>query len=280
MSAHPIPILLYHSVSEASDPGFGEWTVDPGQFDEHMRYLADNGYRSVTVRELVERAFERREEVDPRTVVITFDDGLADFYTHAWPRLRAHSLTATVFVATEYVGRTSVWLDDQEAGRRPMLTWPQIEELSGAGIEFGAHSHTHPQLDAITAERAWSELIRSRTSLEASVGRVVSFAYPHGYYTRALQRQVAEAGFESACAVKDALSSSADDRFALSRAVIPSGTTLESLGRILRGEGLRIAPGPRPLRRGAWRAARRAGAEHVIERLRSRHPLGRIRGDS
>jgi len=269
MSAQRIPVLLYHSVSDVCDPRFAEWTVTPALFADHMRYLADNGYRSVTVRELVERVFERREALDARSVVITFDDGFADFYTHAWPHLRRHSHSATVFVATGYVGRTSLWLARQGEAQRPMLTWSQIEELGQAGIECGSHGHEHPQLDAVPAARAWSELTQSREALEAVVGPVASFAYPHGYYTRTLQRQVARAGFSSACAVKDALSSTEDDRFAIARAVVRGGTSLDAFGRIVRGEGIGVAPAGHTLRRGAWRMARRAGVEPLLERLRS-----------
>jgi peptidoglycan/xylan/chitin deacetylase (PgdA/CDA1 family) len=279
MSPQPIPVLLYHAVSGVSDTRFAEWTVEPAEFADQMHYLAEAGYRTITVREFAERAFERHEQIEPRTVVITFDDGFADFREHAWPRLRAFSLTATVFVTTAYVGRTSLWLGRQGESHRRLLSWPQIEELAEAGIEFGSHTETHPQIDAISADHAWSELVRSRDALEARIGPIASFAYPHGYYTRELQRQVARAGFTSACAVKNALSSTGDDRFALARVVVPAGAGLEGFRRILRGEGLRVAPGRRTLRRGAWRVARRAGAEPLIERLRSSQGAARIRGD-
>jgi peptidoglycan/xylan/chitin deacetylase (PgdA/CDA1 family) len=270
MSAQRIPVLLYHSVSDACDTHFAEWTVTPSLFADQMRYLADNGYRSITVNELVERAFEKREALDPRSVVITFDDGFADFYTHALPLLRRHSHSATVFVTTGYVGRTSLWLARQGEGQRPMLTWSQIAELGEVGMECGSHGHEHPELDAVPAARAWSDLTQSREALEAVVGPVSSFAYPHGYYTRRLQRQVARAGFSSACAVKDALSSTEDDRFALARAIVRGGTSLEAFERIVRGEGIRVASASHMLRRGAWRVARRAGAEPLLDRLRSR----------
>jgi peptidoglycan/xylan/chitin deacetylase (PgdA/CDA1 family) len=275
MTVQRVPILLYHSVAGDCDPRFAEWTVTPRLFGEHMSYLAGNGYRSLTVRELVEHAFEGREPLDDRTVVITFDDGFADFYTHAWPRLRRYSQTATVFIATGYIGRTSAWLARQGEGERRMLTQSQIEELGSAGVECGAHGHEHAQLDTVSASSAWADITRSRDALEAVVGPVASFAYPHGYYTRRLQRQVARAGFSSACAVKDALGTTGDDRFALARTIVRGGTDLDAFGRIVRGDGIGIAPRGRVLRRGAWRAVRRAGAEPLVERLGSRRGMGR-----
>jgi peptidoglycan/xylan/chitin deacetylase (PgdA/CDA1 family) len=263
-----MPLLLYHAIAADPDPRFAEWAVSPELFADHMAYLAGNGYRTVTVRELVERVFERGETLDGRTVAITFDDGFADFYTTAWPELRRHSLTATVFVATGFVGRTSSWLARLGEGKRPMLTWSQIDELGSAGIECGAHGHEHLQLDTVPKARASSDIARSKRCLEQVVGPVVSFAYPHGYYTGRLRRQVAQAGFRSACAVRDVVSSTQDDRFALGRVVVRGGTDVDAFGRMLGGEGGRAVHRDGALRRGAWRAVRRAGGEPLVERLR------------
>jgi peptidoglycan/xylan/chitin deacetylase (PgdA/CDA1 family) len=270
MSAERIPVLLYHSVSETCDPRFAEWTVTPALFADHMRHLAESGYRTLTVREMVERVFDRREPFDARSVVITFDDGLADFHTHAWPSLRRHSLTATLYVATGFVGGTSTWLASVGEAERPMLSWSQIEELSQDGVEIGAHSHEHLQLDTLSAARASLEITKSRDALEEVVGPVASFAYPYGYYRRRLQRQIAEAGFSSACGVREALSSPSDDRFAIARAIVAGGTSVDDLERIIRGDGIEVTPGAHTLRRGVWRVARRMGAEPIMERVRAR----------
>jgi peptidoglycan/xylan/chitin deacetylase (PgdA/CDA1 family) len=262
------PLLLYHSVADAVDPRFAEWAVTPELFAAHMELLAGEGYCALTVREFVEHTFKQREPLPPRSVVITFDDGFADFHSLAWPVLRRNSLTATVFVATGFVGRTSSWLADLGEGDRPMLSWPQIEEVASAGIELGAHGHRHLQLDTVPESRAGWDIARSKRALEAAVGTVSSFAFPHGYYTSRLRRQVARAGFSSACAVKDALSSTREDRFALARVVVRGSTDEDAFARLLRGEHVSAAPRAGPLRRGAWRAVRRAGGEPIATRIR------------
>jgi peptidoglycan/xylan/chitin deacetylase (PgdA/CDA1 family) len=275
MSRPRVPLLLYHSVTSRPDPRFREWAVSPELFAAHMSHLAEQGYRTLTVRELVERAFEQRRPLEPRTVVITFDDGFADFYSAAWPELRKHGLAATIFITTGYVGRASAWLASMGEGDRPMLTWSQIEEISSAGIECGAHGHHHLQLDTVPAARAEADVRRSKELLDETAGPVTSFAYPHGYYTRRVQRLVADAGFSAACGVKDALSTSDDDRFALARVVVRGGTGVDRLARVLRGEDTPVVHGKRTLRRGAWRALRRAGAEPVVQRLAAARPRAR-----
>jgi peptidoglycan/xylan/chitin deacetylase (PgdA/CDA1 family) len=255
-----IPILLYHSIAEDCDPRFREWAVSPHLFAAHMGHLAENGYRSLTVRELVDRVFERPLPLPARPVVITFDDGFADFHAAAWPALRRHGLRATVFVATGAVGGASTWLSPLGEGERPMLTWAQIAELGAAGIELGAHGHRHLQLDTVSSEEARADIVASKLALEEATGPVASFAYPHGYYTGSLRRLVERVGFAGACGVKDGMSSTEDDRFALARIVVRGGTDVESFGRIVWGEGTGV-PGRRTVRRGAWRALRRVGAE-------------------
>jgi peptidoglycan/xylan/chitin deacetylase (PgdA/CDA1 family) len=256
-----VPVLLYHCVADAVDPRFAEFAVTPELFAAHMDLLASEGYRGVRVSEL---SLDAGAGPPDRTVAITFDDGFEDFYTAAWPHLRRNGLTATVFVTTGCVGSTSTWLGRQGEGDRPLMTWDQVAEMSGAGIECGAHGHTHVQLDTVSHTRVREEIERSRDALAAVVGPVRSFAYPHGYHTRRVRREIRRAGFAQACAVGDGLASASDDRFAITRAVVRGGTSVEELARIL--EGRRPAARPRPVRRTAWRAVRRAGAEPLVER--------------
>ena len=89
-----------------------------------------------------------------------------------------------------------------------MLTWDQLSEISANGIECGGHTHSHPQLDTLSPAEAFREIAQSKRLLEDHLGQnVLSFAYPFGYYTANTQRQVQEAGYTSACAVKYAMSS-------------------------------------------------------------------------
>ena len=261
-----LPVLLYHSVAEPVDPRFAEWAVSPELFAAHMDALAREGYRALTVRELANRGFARGGAVPERTVAITFDDGFEDFYTAAWPDIERNGLTATVFVTTGRVGSTSRWLERQGEGHRPLMSWSQITEISAAGIEVGAHGHTHVQLDTVRPSCSRDEIERSRDALAAVIGPVASFAYPHGYHSRRVRREVRRAGFASACAVTDGLASASDDPYALTRAVVRGGTSVEALLSALEGRG--AAPRSRRIRRAAWRSLRRAGAEPLVERLR------------
>jgi peptidoglycan/xylan/chitin deacetylase (PgdA/CDA1 family) len=264
-----LPVLLYHSVDDRADPRFEEWAVRPQEFAAQMELLARSGYRTLTVSELTTRLWDRtgpNRAADRPAVAITFDDAFADVHRNALPELRRHGFAATVFVPTAYVGQTAEWLEPLGEAGRPLMSWSEIREAAAAGIEIGGHTHTHVQLDALPLSRATEEIERSRRLLAERVGEVRAFAYPHGYHSRAVRAAVRHSGFRCACAVADGLASSRDDRYAISRVVIRRAMSLEAFVHAIGEGGQR--PRRRPVRRAAWRLARRSGAEPLIAALR------------
>jgi peptidoglycan/xylan/chitin deacetylase (PgdA/CDA1 family) len=223
-----VPILLYHSISERVSSKFSPWAVSPNHFAEHMAYLNDQGYTPVTVSQFAAELIARENRLPERPVVITFDDGLDDFYTNALPILKNYSFFGTLYIVTGFVGRTSRWLEKEGEGGRQMLSWDKIREIDASGIECGAHSHTHPELDTLSLATAREEIVLSKNILEKHLSKKVkSFAYPHGYHNNALRQLLMAVGYTSGCAVKHAMSSLADDRFALARIIIKSDTQVD-----------------------------------------------------
>ena len=260
-----VPILMYHSISRHATPGFRPWTISPELFADHMAYLRQTQYTPMTVSELALAIAEPGADFPARPVVITFDDGFADFYTHGLPVLARHGFSATVYVVAGLVGRTSRWLEREGEGERAMLTWSQLSDIQALGVECGAHSLSHPQLDVVPRAVAWEEVRVSKTLLEDRLGRPVhSFAYPHGYHDGIVRELVQEAGYTSACGVKHALSALSDDRFGLARIIVGADTTAGELGRLLAGQGLAVAPTREKLRTKAWRAVRRSRARWPV----------------
>lgn len=249
-----VPILLYHSVSTDPPGWIAPYTVTPDEFAAQLDLVVASGRTPLTVRGLVAALDAGTLPAAP--VVITVDDGHADFAAAA-VALADRGLPSTLYVTTgALTGRAQPRLAIPPA---PMLDWSQLPELAGLGVEIGAHTHTHPQLDTLPAGRARDEIVRSRDLLEDALGTSVpSFAYPHGFQSRTLRRIVADAGFGSATAVKNALSSATDDRFALARLTVHATTGRDEIARWLDGSGAPVAPFPDRLRTHAWRLYRRA----------------------
>lgn len=252
-----IPILLYHSVAETVAPRYSRWAVKPTAFAAQMAHLRRAGYQALTVTQLAQILTQMPTALPTKPVVITFDDGLADFYTDALPVLQQYELPATLYITTGYVEAQSRWLADLGEGHRAMMSWAQIAELPGYGIECGAHTHTHPQLDTLPRAQARHEITFSKRLLEEKLGRTVdSFAYPHGYHDRTVQQMVREAAFSSASAVKHAMSCTCDDRFALARIIIAGDTSIQHFARMVGGQGIAMSPKCERLETKLWRLFR------------------------
>lgn len=86
-------------------------------------------------------------------------------------------------------------------GEQLILSWDEVIEMSRNGIDFGAHTVTHPVLLKLPTERAGWEIAQSKKDVETRVGKpAYSFAYPDGQFNAQIAEIVREAGFIGACA--------------------------------------------------------------------------------
>jgi peptidoglycan/xylan/chitin deacetylase (PgdA/CDA1 family) len=224
-SARRVPILMYHGVAddrkETSHPYFRTvTTVDV--FRKQVRYLHENGYSSVKASEVPEILNGFRDVRKP--VAITFDDGLRDFYSNAFPILAEYGFTATMYLPTGHIGDTA-----REFKGAPCMTWSEICELHRAGIEFGSHTVSHPQLADLTPERVRGEVVASRSTIEDKLGTSVeSFSYPFAFpetnraFTRELQGMLQEAGYQNGVSTMIGTAEPGGERFFMKRLPVNS----------------------------------------------------------
>ncbi len=224
----PIPILLYHSVGHTSSAAYQRWCIEPSLFAEHVSALCSVGYDCLTVSGFVDAI--GNDTLPPRPLLVTFDDGRADYAEHAVPLLEAKGVVSTMYVVSTQVGGTSAWLGIPGESDQPMMTWSDMHDVIASGHEIGSHSRTHPQLDVIPRSASIAEITDSRRELEDGLGRRVrSFAYPHGHHRDHEVAAVRAAGYDSACAVADRWSWVGQDRYRLSRLIVAGKTTADEL---------------------------------------------------
>jgi peptidoglycan/xylan/chitin deacetylase (PgdA/CDA1 family) len=147
----------------------------------------------------VVETIRRGTPVQERIFALTFDDAYEGLFYHALPVLREASWPAAVFVVTDYIGNENSW--DVNIGWRRFrhLDWPMMRQMSDAGITFGSHTVSHPDLTRLSVKQIRYELERSRRDLEDGLGKRVEFlSYPFGRYNRTVQHLAQEAGYVAA----------------------------------------------------------------------------------
>jgi peptidoglycan/xylan/chitin deacetylase (PgdA/CDA1 family) len=107
------------------------------------------------------------------------------------------------------------------AGLEP-LSWAEIRKLAENGIEFGAHTKTHPILSRLeTDAKVREEVTGSRDRLAEELGKKpVHFCYPNGLGDDISTRDraiVESCGFETSVTAYQGLNDSTADRFMLRR---------------------------------------------------------------
>jgi peptidoglycan/xylan/chitin deacetylase (PgdA/CDA1 family) len=215
-----IPILMYHYVRTVNDPADQvgiNLSVRPELFDAQMRYLAENGYTTLTMQE-VHAILNGQKTLPAKPIALTFDDGYRDFYTNAWPILNKYGLKATNYVVTDFIG----W--------EQYMSWPMLQELDVTGqIEFGAHTRSHPDLRAISAERRWDEIIGSKAILEQGLGHPIgAFCYPAGFYNAAVIADVKRANYLTATTVEPGTKQNIQSAFEMPRIRVNGPDTINT----------------------------------------------------
>jgi peptidoglycan/xylan/chitin deacetylase (PgdA/CDA1 family) len=94
-------ILCYHSISIDDEHEWsGTYSMSPDVLESRFRMLRDGGYNVLPLDEAIRRLYDRT--LPPRSVALTFDDGMYDFHARARPLLRQFGFPATVYLTTFY----------------------------------------------------------------------------------------------------------------------------------------------------------------------------------
>lgn len=190
-----LPVLAYHRIAHEGPDGLSRWRVRPEVFQEHIRLLRSLGYSSVTSQQVIEHSASA-QPFRGRPVLITFDDGYADFAEAAWPILATHDFMAEVFLVTDHIGGVAAW-DSCYGHSAPLMDWATIERLHYEGVSFGSHLASHTPAPNLSSDTLLTEAVRSRWLLEARLGTPIrSIAAPYGAIDMRLHHIARLAGYQ------------------------------------------------------------------------------------
>lgn len=197
--------LCYHSIAEGGPPFL---SLSPELFERQLAALRRGGWAPGGRPTLDALASGRRLRTPH--VFLTFDDGYVDNFTSAFPLLREYGWSAIVFVLPDLVDREAEFAWPEVRGHvaaypeiMRSLSWPMVEEMAAAGIEFGSHTCSHAHLTRLGDEALRQELHDSRSRLRERLGRCDVLAYPFGEWDARVADAAAAAGYRFAFSVRN-----------------------------------------------------------------------------
>jgi peptidoglycan/xylan/chitin deacetylase (PgdA/CDA1 family) len=193
-------ILTYHKIDPGpSDNGQEAYTVSPDLFRAQMQWLGKNGFRVISLVDLL-HGLSGGKALQKRSAVITFDDGYLNNAVYSFPVLAEMGYPATVFIVAESVGGVNSWDTREGFEEAALMGWEDLGRAQAQGISVGCHGLTHQRLSSLDRQGIRKELRRSREILEDTLGKPVEvLCYPYGAYNADVIEELQSAGFRGGC---------------------------------------------------------------------------------
>ena len=151
------PVFTYHSIANETTPD----SVTAQAFEQDLVYLAENGYRTISA-DAFYGYLVNGDRLPPKSVVLTFDDGRASFWTTAFPILKKYGTKAVCFLIPAYMQQEGIrpFYDnivtanprepaevDVDLGSNPFVTWAEVERMHASGlVDFQSHTIDHSRI--------------------------------------------------------------------------------------------------------------------------------------
>ncbi|AFV12493.1 glycoside hydrolase family 18 [Thermacetogenium phaeum DSM 12270] len=133
-----IPVLAYHEI------GTEQWYYNtPEQFAWHIKWLYENGYKAIHIKDYVDywKGLLDENDLPAKPVLIVFDDARAGVYRYAYPVLKQYNMPFTVFVIGGSVEK------------QDFMTFAQLKDMVESGLcTLGSHSYGLHYFDLDDAE--------------------------------------------------------------------------------------------------------------------------------
>jgi len=208
-----VPILAYHAIDDSGS----YLSTSPLVFEAEMACLKRMECIGISISRIMSMV-QGEEEIPPKTVGLTFDDGLYNFIGSAWPTIRDTGFSATVYVPTNFVGGASEWYSDYGLSPQPMLSWDDLRRLRDDGVDIQSHGCAHRHLTTLGATELSHELEQSREMLRSRLEvNIDHFCYPFGDFDGAVKAAAVACGYQSAVTTRPGRFRDDDDPFEIKR---------------------------------------------------------------
>lgn len=224
-----VPILLYHRLGPTVADGM---TITTPTFEAQMKYLHDNGYKVIPLRQLVQWYQGKGPAPAAKSVVLVEDDAHKSVYSDMYPIIRKYRYPVTIFVYPSAISNASY-----------AMTWDQLRELKKSGLfDIQSHSYWHPNFKkesrrlkpAEYEKLVMDQLVKSRKKLEQELGGTVDLlAWPFGIYDDYLLKKSREAGYIATFSIERRHAGPGEKLSILPRYLLVQGDGIKQFAQLL-----------------------------------------------
>ena len=183
-----VAVLAWHDVLPVKDVWFDTTTATlAGQFAAIKR----GGLHVIPLATLRDHLVLGKP-LPAKPLVLTFDDNGLGIYRNAFPLVKAYRFPATLFVHTNFVGKTT---------SKAHNSWDQLREMERSGLidVQSLTANRPPDITKLSDADVMHELRLSAFSLERRLGRkVYALVYPYDVYDDRVERLAARNGYSLA----------------------------------------------------------------------------------
>jgi peptidoglycan/xylan/chitin deacetylase (PgdA/CDA1 family) len=230
-----VPILLYHRFGATVADGM---TITTPVFESHMKYLHDNGYTVIPLRQLVDHYRGKAPAPKPKSVVIVEDDAHKSVYSDMLPVIRKYGYPVTIFTYPSAISNAKY-----------AMTWEQLRDLKKTGL-FDVQSHTywHPNFKKERKKLSgpalellvMTQLRKSKARLETELGgHVDMLAWPFGINDEYLLAKAGEAGYVATFTIERRHATVTDSVMKLPRYLLVNADSGKAFVQLLEGNAVK-----------------------------------------
>ena len=194
-----IPVLCYHNIAtqneKANYPEESDWTITTDNFKEHLDYLKNNNYKTLTMDEFYNWKIGNLN-LPYKSVLITFDDGFLSNYEYAFKLLKEYNMNATVFVVGSFIDNSTT--NEWNGNIKTYMTKDILENLKNEypNIEIYSHSYNLHYQGAINQNK--DVLMQDIENFDNFYPNNDILCYPFGQYNDNIEDCLKESNYKMA----------------------------------------------------------------------------------
>lgn len=233
-----LPVVMYHMILK--NPKNNKFIISEKDFEEDLKYINENGYTTIFVKDLIEYTHEKKE-LPKKPILLTFDDGAFNNYLYAFPLAKKYNAKFVFSPIAKEADKYSKVKD--ESPEYAHANWERISEMSHSGLveiqnhTYNMHCAKNPRIGCTKKSGESKDSYKNKLSkdLEKSQNLIYektglkpcALFYPFGAYSECTEEIVKSLGFEATFICESKINT-----------ITKNPNCLFKLGRFLRPPGI------------------------------------------